>query len=196
MGNGLSFQLTKRSVENVKKRIESLSRHFDTRIIATYLRKCCQRIVEFANTRLESSVDDAILKEKIKSSWIIKVIGETARITNTCEKSVYIEFGTGIVGSQKPYPQYFSPDPYDYDVDSPSKRKGTRSWSFLWTEGLPLDVNEKNITSKKPIRNATGVLSIRTRGQEGALFVYQAILDFQTSMAYANLWVETINGVY
>jgi hypothetical protein len=186
----LSFSLTSSSIKKTIKKLSKFKDNFDIKVSELYLKKCCESIRDLADQYIGTTIEDVVLQDQIRSSWQYEVHGNSAKLINTSEKAVFLEFGFGIKGAESGYPQEYEPSQYQYDVESRYKSKKDRSWSFSLAEGEPLDVNEKNILKQWTTKG--GRLVILTRGQAPLLFVYNAVMNFRDNKVYKEAWEETL----
>lgn len=140
----------------------------------------CEKIIELSNHQLDLLDIGDNIKAEIKQGWEKPaIINNVATVTNTADHAVFVEFGVGLVGSQNKHPMADTTN-YQYDVNSEYKQ-ADRSWTFILDEAEDLDISEKNIINKVG-------LTITTKGQEGHLFVYNAIVDFTMKYYAEQIW--------
>ena len=121
----------------------------------------------------------SVISDIINSSTIT-VSGNTAKLSYG-EKAVYVEFGVGIVGEQNPHPQATQAG-YEYNVES-GKKKADRSWIFNAESEAKIDIRQENIINRT--KN-----TVRTKGNEASLFLYQSAMDFKSTGEYKRIWQD------
>ena len=89
---------------------------------------------------------------------IVEYTGEGFNITVGVEYAVYLEYGTGIVGSENQHPQ-FERAGWEYDVNN----HGEKGWWY------PTNENDPNPHKK----TANGILYGHTKGHPSRPFMYE-----------------------
>lgn len=107
---------------------------------------------------LEKLTEYGLYDSNIASTILVEQVGEGISITVGSDYAVYVEFGTGIVGSNNPHPH-----PWAYDVNN----HGEEGWWYPTTSDDP---NKKKKTS------ADGGLWAWTKGQPSRPFMYETWL--------------------
>jgi hypothetical protein len=146
-------------------------------------------VTEKANLYIDISDIGNLVKEDIKSGWVYEPIpsGMGIIVKNTSDKSVYVEFGVGIVGQQDSHPNA-NVTGYEYNKDSPSK-SSDGSWAFFVdSERLDLPINSLLAHNwYKGKRGKNGIagqrLFIMTKGAKGVWYTYNAIADSYAELA-------------
>ena len=179
--NNNSVNLAIRRLENIKNRTIPL-------MIRGFLTECCLWIIQQANLNLDDSERGSKVIQDIKSSWSY-VISENgfAKIVNSAEKAVYVEFGVGVVGGSDPHP---SADMAGYDYNRPSTKKDYNgSWRFYSNENeldIPLDDVEWGVNPTSG--DARRRLMVFTSGAVGDAFLYNAMIDLVSSGYIYTIW--------
>jgi hypothetical protein len=122
----------------------------------------------------------SLVKDQIRSSWSYEPTANGVKIANRAEKSVYVEFGVGIVGKGQPHPEA-SAEGYRYNVPSHAKFFGG-SWSFTKKDLDELDLPKDNVQYEQ---GRDGIVFL-TQGAKGVWYAYNAIVDAQMELAKAN----------
>lgn len=131
-----------------------------------------QRLAEYAKHQMEVHLLESVNSEtstgELISSLSIEYGEHFARVFTENEYAKYVEFGTGIVGSNNPHPQL--PNNWKYDVNS----HGEKGWVYTakdgkqyWTKGeiahqfayrTYLDLKQNYITLAKNVLKENGLL--------------------------------------
>lgn len=180
----IPIKLEKKSIENAIKTIEKVKNQLKTDVINDFLLESCKWVKIKANEYLETSGVGAKVIREIQLGWNISIEDNVAKLINISDKSVYVEFGVGIIGRENSHP-LSEKSHYQYDIDTIYKNKNTRSWTFGETGGEEyVDLN-KNYYEAYDFGD--GVLTIVTRGQPATMYAYNALIDFKMYGA-KNVW--------
>lgn len=133
---GLSVSEVRNAIKEVQKYKENLN--YKCKVFA-------ERLAEegVALARIKVSEKDAIYTGELLSSIKAEYGGSSAEgatwyIYTDCDWAIYVEFGTGVVGSQSPHPDTSLVN-WKYDVNS----HGESGWYYYkdgewhWTKGMP-----------------------------------------------------------
>lgn len=146
-----------------------------------FLKRVCEKIIELARGNLIFAEIGFLVKDEISYSWEYEIIGDKAKIINTSDKAVYIEFGVGATGGEKPHPMA-SESGYEYNVPSPHKNIDD-TWLFYSSSDESLDIEFDNIYA----RNEHWIM---TRGQKGYMYLFNAVEDFKSNGYAKEIWNE------
>ena len=186
--NAKSIKDAKKQILDIKKVIPQMNREFMT--------QCCKWIIEKAKWYVENSDIGSMVKTDINTHWSYIVTDNSAKITNDSDKAVFVEFGVGIVGQGNPHPNASS-ESYNYNI--PSKSKDENGMWYFWTNSNELDLPFKAVEDIRGFldyRGASGKrIVVGTRGAEGLMYAYQAIVDARQDLRNPNgdlprMWKE------
>ncbi|MCM1440075.1 MAG: hypothetical protein NC131_12865 [Roseburia sp.] len=172
-----------RRIEQYQKRIEEL--------IPEFLKRCAEVVRDKANDFIDGLGYDEATKTALKGGWKpIKKDNPTV-LENAYDKAVYIEFGTGIVGSGQSH-EMASESGYKYDMNA----HGEKGWRFNitsdeWADGIDLP---DAYYSKSNLGHTGMWFTIRTKGAPATMFLYQAASDFMDYKLYKRIWNELTKG--
>ena len=132
----IKFGLSVSEIDRAIKEIEKYEREFKKNI-DLMLERLVESGVEIARNEVISlgAFDSGKLAGSISS--VMYVENNRGLIITNCDYAAFVEFGTGVVGSNSPHPTM----PWDYDVNS----HGEAGWvyydeeqgRFRWTKGMP-----------------------------------------------------------
>lgn len=187
-----------KSIDKAIKQIEEYQKRVKS-IIPTFYKQCGEKIVQFANERLNGiDLPYGVLAE-IKSGWqpVKKKDDNTYILENTSDESVYIEFGVGIVGEQSPQAKKEADEAgYKYNLPSPSKYAGKHhdenTWRFYVSNKSEIDLIDGNY---EEWQTKDGRIKIITRGSQGVMYAFNAIQDFIDSEAYVDIAKQLFKGL-
>ena len=146
----------KKSLKNAIDELERMKK-VAKQINDEFLKRCLVWIKERADFYLDRRVGKYKGTAEISKSWIIEKVDKNRwRLRNVNPVGAYVEFGTGLIGEQKPHGKANELD-YEYDVNN----HGYRGWYYtdengniIWTNGFAgrLIFNELAIRVKKNAR--------------------------------------------
>lgn len=176
-----------RTVDKAIKQIEEYQKRVQN-LIPDFLKACVEAVRDKANNYIGNFGYDSETVSAIQNGWKPIEKGNPTILENAYDKAVYIEFGTGIVGSNEAH-EMASESGYAYDVNA----HGEKGWSFVvssdeYADGV--DLPEKYY--KKGKTDHTGMwFSIRTKGAPATMFLYQSAMDlFQVDKGHERIWKE------
>lgn len=120
--------------------------------------KCREYIAEFGYG--DSEIYKTVRTKELRDGVVLYV---------GCDYAIYVEFGTGIVGSENPHP---NPSRWQYDVN----QHGDEGWWYKTDNPYP---------NQKVIKTDDGETLAHTRGQESKPFMYKTWLWARRS--YTNI---------
>ena len=140
MSKTISFGLSAREIRSAKQQLEEYKEDFMLKV-KTFAETLALRGVEIAETNLAGL--DAVFSSELLSSIAFEagdVItnGSQWIVYTNCEWAKYVEFGTGIIGSENPHPDTSLGD-WKYDINN----HGEAGWFYkkdeVWhhTQGMP-----------------------------------------------------------
>lgn len=176
----VSIKLNVEEIKDTVKRLHRLKRRIQY-LTDSYILECILRIRERAVQNLQSRVhfnnttninDSWSEPERIAKGWY--------RLRNTSDYSVVVEFGTGIVGGNRPH-QSSGESGYEY---------GNHTWTFIrdltnkeWKHEYYDMEDVKNNPDKYLVMIGYG-------GYEGKSYFYDAIFDFIESGEYIRIYEQ------
>lgn len=165
--NQKSIKETIKLLNEQKKKLENANNEF--------LLLSCEWIKERANFYLSTAPIGEETKENIKNGWQTpEIIGNRAKMLNTSDKAVFVEFGVGVTGSKYPH-DYYAFAGYEYNVPSRSKDQ-SGGWYF------DVEPSRTNIPLEdlEVIGNGVdGKTVYYTHGTVGESFTFQALMDYE-----------------
>lgn len=177
------------------KQLESVENKLNTTVQKDFLKRCCNWVIKRANQNLMAVNTDKDIISGIMSSWEdFKIIKSNntcyARVVNSTEKSVYLEFGVGIIAQQQPHPQANNEN-YEYNIES-GKKNAQGQWVFAIRNGLPIDINV-NYYDIRHFEESKQV--IETKGSPANLYLYNALMSMISENAFEKLWQQSLKKV-
>ena len=193
----LQVELNPKSIEQVLSKLKK-AKYQSTKgtLIKEYFKYVCRWIINKANWYLDLADLGELVKLEIKKGWEYEITIEGAKIINRADKSVFVEFGVGIVGQQNPHPnagEYIYNKPHTYIDSKTGKTVSTKDengmWYF-WTNQNELDIPKtaiEDIRGYDDFRGEKGKrIIVGTRGTEGVWYAYNAIVDAKEEMKNPN----------
>lgn len=191
----IKISLNRTSINNAIKQIEKVKKLYTEKMVPDFLKSCAEWLINRANEYLSLSYIGSNVRTDIMSSWDITENGNKVTLINTSEKAVFVEFGVGIVGQEKPH-KNASKTSYKYNVPSPAKdENGT--WHF-YTNVEDLDLPKSALVDnyhfyKPETRKDESVyrnrVYVETRGTVGVMYAYNALVDLRNYGA-SEVWKE------
>ena len=154
--------------------------------------RCCLQIQELATYNISNIDIGSDVFSQITSNWHILSTENGAILWNNSDKSVYVEFGTGIVGEQSPHPNANITNPaYEYNIPTRHKRAGKyhdeNTWRFYKND---LDEVDLQYGYYETWYTDSDTIKIITRGSPATLFVFNAIEQFKNQNYAKRIWEE------
>lgn len=172
---GLDLQSIQEAIDKLNQAKSSLQHE----MINDLLIGCCEGyggikgLIDLANERLAVADIGQNVKDEIARSWRIEQQGTNKVVLhNEHDKAVYVEFGVGVVGQSQPH-ENAALAGYRYNVESRYK-KSDGSWIFKLDDRNDLDISIDNVIDAEKHEH-----TIRTRGQVGYMYLYNALMDFK-----------------
>ena len=182
MSKVLTFDLSEKGIKKVQKELEKIQERLKNDINIEFIRLSLEWIKNRAYKYLLASGHDLDLVNAINGSWKLNLNKISGTLINDYDKSAYVEFGVGEVGQEQPYSNQFATElHWEYNLPTYSKNYITGEWSFVIDNYDIVDIREKNITKKEEVD--LGKTLITTRGNQGAMFMYNAIMDYANNMS-------------
>lgn len=170
----ITFGLDVKSINKAIETIEKVKKQYDEQIVTELLNDCSRWLIDRANEHLAQTDIGPEVKVGIMNGWSIVQSGNTATITNTHDKAVFVEFGVGTVGDKSEHP---NAGRTGYWYDLPTNYKDEQGgWRFSINDETELDLPRKSVLSQD-YNNFSGELEIYTRGAKGAMYAYNALVD-------------------
>ena len=170
----IQIYLNKKSIDNAIKKLKKAKEQILNEMLKEFYKKCYDFFVGQANFHLLSSgIGDLVIAE-IQSSWSYVNTTLGIKIINNAEKAVYVEFGVGVVGKEKPHPNSINTN---YEYNKPSDKKlYDGSWKFKSYED-ELDIPQEAIIAKDYV--VDGKMRVLTLGTKGVWYAYNALEDLR-----------------
>jgi hypothetical protein len=171
----VKFGFDVNSIEKAISEITAFRQRFKD-VKTQFLQRCAEWVRDEANSKLNTSGIGDALKEEIKTKWEISITPfGSVRLVNHSKKSVFVEFGVGVVGQQSPH-HYAGQAGYAYNIPSNAKRSDG-SWDFEAEKGLEyLDIPLSDAKIKYPEGKLPVVI---TKGTKGVMYAYNALMDLR-----------------
>ena len=175
----IELSLDEKSVKQLLENIKKIKKQVRTNLVKDLLIGCCEAIKRRSIEKLEILSIGSNVKNEIINHWHISdVVRNTITLYNDSDKSVYVEFGVGKVGRENPHPESVSQN-YQYDVDG--KKLEDRSWIFNVSSDDDIDIQAEFIDNRT-------TNTVRTKGSEATMFVYNAMRDFVDEKEVYKIW--------
>ena len=119
----INVTLGTEGINELKQYVQSLQGKLDT-----VLDKAEERVAEYGRTQLEHFAPTMSVDGNMPGSVFIEDDGQMHRVIYAGEDVAYIEFGTGYVGENNPYPDeiILNKAGWDYDVNE----HGVKGWVY------------------------------------------------------------------
>lgn len=170
---------------SINKAIKQVVEHGNLLQKATseYYVLVAQWIIRRANEYINRSDVGREVKDYISTSWHIFLTKNGAKVVNTSQKAVFVEFGVGVVGESSAHPMA-STEGYRYNVDSRFKdRKGSGTWLFKCSvDGLDIPLENAELIEDEDDDEYVVV----TQGAKGVWYAYNAIVDAKMELSKPN----------
>lgn len=169
----LTVGLNKKSIETAVKALETAKKQLDGEMLTDLLNGCAGWFISRANDYVMRSDIGFNVKSGITAEWDKKEEenGKKVVITNSHDKSVYVEFGVGLAGEKDPH-ESAEESGYEYNVFSLAKDNND-AWQFVTSED-ELDLPQSALLSK--YEDGSKIL-VRTIGATGVRYAYNALVD-------------------
>lgn len=202
------------SIEQAREQIKKAKRLFQKngKIIREFAEYACEWIIQRANDYINNADLGELVKLNLRNAWEYTLTPTGAKIINTAKKvkpnthtpegsdpqlfkdtvylAVLVEFGVGIVGEQNQHPNAIA-EGYVYDI--PTDYKDSSGMWYFWTNHNELDIPRSAIEDIRGYddfrgrKNEKGKrIIVGTRGTEGVMFAYNAVVDAQQDMRNPN----------
>lgn len=180
----ITIGLNKKDIQNAIKLLNQQKKIIE-QAVHEYIELSADWIINRANEILDRSDIGENIKSEIFGGWDTEWISPSnLKIVNHSRKSVYVEFGVGIIGQTDRHPNADKTG-YEYNVES-SNKFGQGFWQFVVPNRDYLDLPEKAIIYQDDDKYG---LSITTQGTEGVWYLFNAMEDFKISKQ-KSLWEQ------
>jgi hypothetical protein len=178
----INVTLNRNSIQKAIKQLNSISKQLPI-MVQEFIEQLALWITDKANFYIDNSDIGSLVKSQIKESWKYEKFTNGIKVVNKSDKSVYVEFGVGIVGQSDPHPNANN-EGYEYNLPSEHKYAGKyhdeNTWRFIKHSADEIDLPEG---SYETWTMGSGDLKIITRGTRGVWYAYNAIVDAQMELA-------------
>lgn len=190
----LSVGLNTKSIKNTVKQLETAKKQLAEQMVDELLKACCERIKSLANDNVAMLDIGENVKSGIQGAWTVENTDNGYKLINTWHKShgkfemaaAYVEFGSGLVGSEKPHPEA---DETGYQYNMPSSSKDEDGvWGF-YTNLADLDLPDGNYLIERRFKQGGRVI-VATQGTQATRFLYNAVMDFDKNNEAKKIWKE------
>lgn len=189
MTKTIKFNLSQKGIEALQAEINNIQKKITSDVIYSFLKESLEWIRGRAIRYLNQSGFSTQIVEEISGSFELSVLKTYGKIKVNHPKAAYVEFGVGIVGDDNAYPKLFAPNlVWEYNVSSPAKKDDGR-WTFSAKESEPLDMRESDVEKKI---SSKGREYYSTYGGEGAMFMYNAIMDYANSGIAKQIYISNL----
>lgn len=145
---------------NELKNIKNILNKINNEFIYESLEWIKNRANDYLNNRVKNFPNTA----NIEQYWVINQLGNGHwELRNTSPVGAYVEFGVGLVGSNRPHESSYQSN-YKYDVNN----HGDKGWNWK---------NEEY-----------GISMYGFRGYEGKSFLYDAFFDYHYNFEYKRIF--------
>lgn len=187
----LNVELSPKSIQEAIKKLKKVKYQLTKgTLIKEYLEFVCEWVINRANWYLDNADLGDLVKLQIRNGWEYEVSLDGAKITNRTDKAVFVEFGVGIVGQENKHPNA-TESGYEYNIESSSKSIDG-AWSFF-SNTNELDLPTNALLAHNWYYGARGKsgeggkrLFVMTKGAEGVMYAYNAIVDAQNELKNPN----------
>jgi hypothetical protein len=186
----INVELSPKSIQEAIKKLQFAKKQMKGNMMKDFLEDVCMWIINRANMYLDNSDIGEFVKADIKNGWEYEFTDDGAKLINRTEKSVFVEFGVGVIGETDPHPNA-SAEGYEYNVQSESK-SADGSWSFFANTN-ELDLPTNALLSHNWYNDMRGRggesgkrLFVMTKGTQGVMYAYNAIVDARNDLQNPN----------
>ncbi len=181
----------KKSLNKVLEKIEEIKSLVQNQMLGDLLNDCCAAIVRRSNEKLQLLDIGDNVKSEIAINWHTeKISTNKIALINSSDKSVYVEFGVGIVGQENPH-EIADIAGYKYNMPSEYKHAGNyhdeNTWRFKKKSKNDIDLQDGYY---EEWMTKDGSLKIITRGSPSTMFVYNSVMDFANEQEAATIWAK------
>lgn len=183
----IKVELNTQSIQNAINALTTARKQLQGKMLDDFLKAVREQIISLANNRIALTDIGYNVKQSIINGWQpIQYIGKTSKwlgikLVNSAEKAVYVEFGVGIRGQQDPHTNAGMAG-YRYNMPSDYKLSDG-SWIFKIDDNADLDISLKSVDNRTEH-------TIRTKGQVGYMYLYNAIVDFKDRNLAQKIWSD------
>lgn len=182
MGKILKFDLSEKGIKKINREIDEIVKNLNNNVNIEFIRLSLEWIKDRASKYLLESGHDLDLINAINASWSESFTKTSGKLINDYEKAAYIEFGVGAVGEENSYPKQFATElHWEYNLPTNSKNYMTGEWTFVVDNYDIIDIRKENITKQEIA--GLGKTAITTMGNQGAMFMYNAIMDYANNIS-------------
>jgi hypothetical protein len=181
----IAIELNTKSINEARKYLLNLKKQIP-KMQQEFIEQLALWITDKADFYIDNSDIGSLVKSQIKGSWKYEKFTNGIKVVNKSDKSVYVEFGVGIVGQSDPHPNA-SAEGYEYNMESPYK-SADGSWSF-WLNSDERDLPMSAFTdfgTYDDHRKGGKRMVVTTFGAKGVWYAYNAIVDAKMELSKAN----------
>lgn len=180
--------LNQKSVKNTINALKTAKKQLQGEMLNEFYKECYNYFVSRANYHLLSSDIGELVIAEIQSSWNFERTVNGAKFTNNAEKAVYVEFGVGYVGGNRPHTNAKElGNNYEYNVKPGGKYEGQYhnedTWRFYVKNKNEVDLKEGYYEEWYTKDNR---IKIITEGSPAVMYAFNALEDLR--LEYKNIW--------
>lgn len=178
----LNVELSPKSIEQTIKKLQFAKEQIQTTMQREFLQEICKWIIDKANYYLSYCDIGQNVKDDISIGWQYTLTKNGAKIINSAQQAVFVEFGVGIIGREERH-EMVRNGSTDYEYNIGSKiNKETNQWIFNVYNDQDIDIQEQYIIYRT---NNT----VKTKGSPAVMYCYNAVVDAKNEL-------EKPNGIF
>jgi hypothetical protein len=182
----INVELSPKSLQETIKKLKQVEKLYTKgTLIKDFLEDVCMWVIDRANWYLENADLGELVKLQIRNGWEYEIGTNGAKIINSAEKAVFVEFGVGNVGFFEPHPNA-DYELYQYDVPYGSKDENGVWYFYTNLEDLDLPMSALNAYSKTFENDKRGRMFVATSGAKGVMYAYNALIDARNDLQNPN----------
>lgn len=211
MSKKIVIELNNKSIENAIKQLKD----YKSKVVKAtneFLEFVSEWVIKKANIYIDASDIGDLVKLELRNSWDYTIKNGVATVSNNgsmvknryvvgedgnskIEKqeipvAILVEFGVGVVGQSNPHPNA-SVEGYKYNL--PTIHKNSDGMWYFWTNSNELDIPLSAVEDIRGFDDFRGVgneqgkrIVVGTRGTQGVMYAYNAIVDAQMDLQNPN----------
>ena len=172
--------LNKQSVKNAINALKTAKKQLQGEMLNEFYKECYNYFVGQCSVYLNQSTIGESVKAEIDSGWNYERTENGARFVNNAEKAVFVEFGVGSVGQDKPHKNAKNLG-NDYKYNIGAYILPDNSWIFSVSDDSHIDIEQDSVLNRTEH-------TVRTKGSPSIMYAYQALMDLKDR--YKRIWKE------
>lgn len=180
----IKINFDKKSIQNAIKQVNAAKKKLSSEVIMVFLKKCAIWVRNRADEYLDQIDIGGNIIVEIKNSWSEpqEIAKNAVKLVNTTNKSVFVEFGVGMVGQFDPHPNANNTNP-PYQYNEKDHYKGIWNFKIDDENSVDLRVGYYDIDDNN---------WVTTQGSPANLYLYNSLMDLISERAYKTLWQESL----